>query len=169
MRYQTATGVVLFFLIYFVGFYRPSESSRAPTMVNQKAPTFALPEVFGGQVDFESYRGQPVLLVFWSMSNSNCRRELSLVSQIAPEFRSKGMGVVAIHMGDAGGLREYLSANKISVTSLVDLDESVSEAYEVSGANRLVLVGSDGKIKQDSEDMADEKLLRKWIEVASAT
>jgi hypothetical protein len=45
----------------------------------------------------------------------------------------------------------------------------VSEAYEVSGSNRLVLVGSDGRIKQDSEDMADEKLLHKWIEAASAT
>ena len=169
MRYQTATGVALFFLIYFVGFYRPSDPVRASTMVNQKAPAFALPEAFGGQVDFESYRGQPVLLVFWSMSSSNCRRELSLVSQIAPEYRSKGMGVVAIHLGDAGGLREYLTANKISVTSLVDLDESASEAYEVNGLHKLVLVGSDGKIKQDSEEMADEKLLRKWIEVAGGT
>jgi peroxiredoxin len=169
MRYQTATGVVLFFLVYSLGFYRPNDPWRTTTatMVNQKAPTFALPEVFGGQIDFQSYRGQPVLLVFWTMSNGDCRRELSLVSQIAPDYRSKGMAVVSIHAGDAVGLKEFLTSNKISVTALVDGDELVSESYRVTGEHKLVLVGRDGTIKQATQDMADEKLLRKWIDIAS--
>lgn|SRR5262249_52486411 len=101
MRYGTAAGVVLFFFAYFVGFYRQAAPSSVQTILNQKAPTFTLPEVRGGEVDSESFRGRPVLLVFWNMLSAECRQELTLVSKVAPDFRSKCMAVVAIHVGDA--------------------------------------------------------------------
>jgi peroxiredoxin len=138
-------------------------------MVSQKAPTFNLPETYGGQVDFESYRGRPVLLVFWTLSSPECRRELSLVSQVAPEFRSKGIAVVAIHIGDAGGLKDYLRGNQIAMTNLIDGDESVEEYYRVNGTHKLVLVGSDGIIKEVSENFADTNLLHKWMDQVSGS
>jgi peroxiredoxin len=166
MRYQTATGVVLFFLVYFLGFYRPNDHyiSASSTMINQKAPAFVLPAVSGGQVDFESYRGRPVLLVFWTVSNAECRRELGVVSQIAPELRSKAIGVVSIHLGEAGNLQDYLRANHIALTSLMDVEEAAAEEYRVTGAHKLVLVGADGKIKKASQETVDEQTLRKWID-----
>jgi peroxiredoxin len=42
--------------------------------LNQPAPDFSLRETSGGRVDLASYRGQPVLLVFWMTPCGSCRR-----------------------------------------------------------------------------------------------
>jgi hypothetical protein len=38
----------------------------------------------------------------------------------------------------------------------------------VGGTHKLVLVGSDGKIKKVSDNPVDESALRKWIDEAGA-
>ena len=90
--------------------------------LNRPAPGFSLPETYGGSVGFESYRGRPVLLVFWTTSCGICRRELPAVSHVAPEFRSKGIGVVAIHLGGADDVADFMGSNHIALTSLVDTE-----------------------------------------------
>jgi peroxiredoxin len=175
MRYgtTTASGVIIFAFLYFLGMYRSeyyfNTAHTTATMVARTAPSFTLPEVVsGGPVDFENYRGRPVLLVFWTMADGECRRELSLISRVAPDFRGKGIGVVAIHQGLADNLKEFLHSNSIAVTSVLDGDESVSGSYRVGGTHKLVLVGSDGKIKKVSDNPVDESALRKWIDEAGA-
>ena len=130
--------------------------------LNQPAPPFSLPETYGGQVDLASYRGRPVLLVFWSASCSICRRELPLVNRLAPELRDKGMGVVAIHLGGEDEARDYVSSNHIDLTCLVDSDGTVGRAYGVSGIPKLVLIGNDGKVKRTREGLASDGMLRDW-------
>jgi peroxiredoxin len=133
-------------------------------MMNEKAPPFSLPETSGGQVDSGSYRGRAVLLVFWTTSCGVCRSELPVLSRMAPEFRGKGVGVVAIHVGGDPGVADFIRSNHIAVTSLVDSDGSVGRAYQVTAVPKLVLVGSDGLIKRTSAGMPGESELRKWTE-----
>ena len=84
---------------------------------------------------------------------------------MAPEFRSKGIGVVAIHLGGGDDAREYMRSNHIEVTSLLDADGRVGQAYNVSGVPKLVLIGGDGRIKRTTAGMADASVLREWIDV----
>jgi peroxiredoxin len=135
--------------------------------LDQQAPGFSLPETYGGRIDLDSYRGQPVLLVFWMTSCGICRRELPLVSRMAPEFRRKGIAVVAIHLGGGDEAREYLRQNDVAVTSLVDADGAVGQAYRVSGVPKLVLIGADGRIKKTDAGMAGESTLREWMNAVS--
>jgi peroxiredoxin len=137
--------------------------------LNQQAPEFSLPETYGGHVDLASYRGQPVLLVFWTTSCGICRQELPLLSQIAPELRSKGISVMAIHLGGGDDARDYMRSNHIRLTSLVDEDGRVGQAYHVSGVPKLVLIGADGKIVRSQSGMADETTLREWMGAAGGS
>jgi methylamine dehydrogenase accessory protein MauD len=163
---QRSTGAVLLCAaaIFFAGLFVTRDGD-----LNQPAPDFSLPETFGGSVGFESYRGRPVLLVFWATSCGICRRELPAVSRVAPEFRSKGIGVVAIHVGWADDVREFMQSNHIALTSLVDAEGAVGQAYHVSGVPKMVLIGADGKIKRTKAGMADESELREWMEAVGAS
>jgi peroxiredoxin len=162
---QQATGAVLLCAVaIFGGLYLTRDAE-----LNQPAPGFSLPETYGGSVGFESYRGHPVLLVFWTTSCGICRRELPAVSHVAPEFRSKGIGVVAIHLGGADDVRDFMRSNHIALTSLVDAEGVVGQAYRVSGVPKMVLIRADGKIKRTKAGMADESELREWIEAAGAS
>ena len=164
MAQQSGAGFLLFTVCVFGGLYLTRDSG-----LNQPAPAFSLPETYGGQVDLSEFRGRPVLLVFWTTSCGICRRELPLLDRLAPEFRSKGIGVVAIHLGPKDEARDYLRSNHIGVTALVDSEGTVGQAYQVSGVPKLVLIGSDGKIKRSTAGMAGESVLREWMDVVGGS
>jgi peroxiredoxin len=163
MARESSGGFLLFVALIFGGIYL----TRDPSL-NRQAPGFSLPETYGGRVDLESYRGRPVLLVFWTTSCGICRSELPVLNQLAPEFRRKGIAVVAIHLGEAGEAREYMRAKQIDLTSLIDSEGAIGQAYHVSGVPKLVLVGDDGKIKRTTTGMAGETVLREWMDAAGA-
>jgi peroxiredoxin len=91
------------------------------------------------------------------------------MSQMAPEFRSKGIAVVAIHLGGAEDVRDFMQSNHIALTSLVDAEGLVGQAYGVGGVPKLVLIGTDGKIKRTKAGMADESELREWMDSLRAS
>jgi peroxiredoxin len=163
MAQQARGAVLLCAAAIFGGLYLTRDAE-----LNRPAPGFSLPETFGGSVGSESYRGRPVLLVFWTTSCGICRRELPAVSHVAPEFRSKGIGVVAIHLGGGDDVRDFMASNHIALTSLVDAEGGVGQAYHVSGVPKMVLIGSDGKIKRTKAGMAEESELREWMGAAGA-
>lgn len=131
--------------------------------LNQPAPPFSLTESSGGRVDLAAYRGKPVLLVFWTTSCGICRRELPLLSRLAPEFRTKGVAVMAVHVGSGDDAREYFHSNHIALTSLADTDGRVANSYQVTGVPKMVLIGADGKIFRSHMGMTDEDALREWL------
>ena len=137
--------------------------------LGRTAPGFSLPQLYGGHVDLDSYRGRPVLLVFWTTSCGICRRELPLLNRMAPELRDKGIALVAIHLGGMDEVRDYVSSNHIDFTSLIDSEGEVGNAYHVRGVPKLVLVGSDGKVKRAMTGMAGRSVLRDWIRSVSGS
>jgi peroxiredoxin len=156
---QQGSGAVLLFVVGVVG----AVFLLSDHQLNQPAPVFSLPESSGGTIDLASYRGQPVLLAFWTTSCGICRRELPLLSRMAPDFRSKGVTVMAVHLGSADDAREYFQSNHLALTSLADADGRVATAYQVTGVPKMVLIGADGKIFRSHAGMTDEDTLREWL------
>jgi peroxiredoxin len=161
---QSSGKALLFCATVIAGIYFTYDAS-----INQPAPAFSLPETYGGRVDLESYRGRPVLLLFWMASCGICRSELPLVRDLSPEFRDKGVAVVTIHLGGGDDAREYLRSNHIDLTALVDAEGAVGQAYHVSGVPKLVLIGSDGKIKRSRAGMTGPGILREWMAEVSSS
>ena len=137
--------------------------------VHQPAPDFSLPGTYGGRVNLASYRGRPVLLVFWTTSCPICQRELPMLSRLEPEFRNKGVSVLAINIGGEAGAGNFISANSVNLTSLSDDDGAVSRAYRVGGVPKLVLIGGDGKIRRSTSGWTGQRVLLQWADSASGS
>ena len=161
---QSSGKALLFCAAFLAGIYFKYDAS-----INQAAPAFSLPETYGGRVDLETYRGRPVLLLFWMTSCGICRSELPLIQDLAPEFRSKGVALVTIHLGGGDDARDYLRSSHIDLTSLVDAEGAVGQAYHVSGVPKLVLIGADGKIKRTRAGMPGAGVLREWMGAVSGS
>jgi cytochrome c biogenesis protein CcmG/thiol:disulfide interchange protein DsbE len=162
MSQTSRLGFLLFVGAVLLGIYLTRDGS-----LHQPAPAFSLPETYGGRVDLASYRGRPVLLVFWTTSCPICQHELPLLNQLAWQFRSKGIAVLTIHLGGEAEASDYMSANQISLTSLFDADGAVARAYHVSGVPKLVLIGSNGKVIRSTSGWTSESVLREWLDSAS--
>lgn len=159
MRPQSKIGFVILAAAVLVGGYL-----AASGRMQQPAPGFSLPEVDGAQVDLQSYRGRPVLLVFWTASCGICQRELPLLSELEPEFRNHRIQLLAIHLGPTDEAREYMSTNHIDLKSLSDSDGTVGKAYRVGGVPKLVLIDADGRIRHDTSGWIGQNTLVDWMQ-----
>ena len=130
------------------------------------APPFSLRETYG-HVTLDSYRGRPVLLVFWTTSCGICRHELPLLSRIAPEFHRKGVEILAINVGGAEEANDYLRSNNIGLRSAIDENGATGQAYHVRGVPKLVLVGGDGVIHRSHSGGMDAEDLLEWADAAA--
>ena len=131
--------------------FRHSEVGRA-------APDFALHGAYGGEYRLDSFRGKPVLLVFWGTHCSICRHELPILDGMRAEARQNGVEIACVNIGDADGAREVMRPYRL--LNLVDPDGSAARSYGVSGIPKLVLIGADGKIRRSTSGYESEDSLR---------
>jgi thiol-disulfide isomerase/thioredoxin len=100
--------------------------------MDQPVPHAVLPTLDNDWVDFASYKGQVVLVTFWTTWCSGCVDEVPELIQMQQKYSSKGFTVVAISVKDDG---------EQSVQSFVR-----KERFQVDGAstaiNYPVLLGS---------------------------
>jgi peroxiredoxin len=129
--------------------------------VGRQAPDFALRGAYGGEYRLDSFRGRPVLLVFWTTNCGFCRQELNILDGLYLEAAHNGVEITCVNLGDLNGAREVM--RPIHLLNLVDADGSVAQSYGVSGVPKLVLIGADGKIKRSASGMQGEEALRAWL------
>jgi thiol-disulfide isomerase/thioredoxin len=144
-----AVGVVVFL------FLRNNEIGR-------RAPDFDLKGAYGGEYSLDSFRGKPVLLVFWSTNCGICRHELPILDRLHDETARNGVEIACVNVGDGEGAREVM--RPLHLLNLVDTDGRAARSYGVSGVPKLVLIGADGKIKRSASGMEGESTLRDWLQ-----
>jgi peroxiredoxin len=138
------------------------------SMAGHDAPDFTLDQAYGGRVDLSAYRGKSVLLVFWTTSCGICRHELPLLDRLSTEFRAHGVEILAVNIRDLEGARDFMVNQHLGLTNLIDPDGATAERYKVSGVPKLVLIGSDGKIRRSAAGWQNEQTLREWLAGAGA-
>ena len=161
---QRLFGFVLFVVAVSAGVYVSNSG-----MLAHPAPNFSLPGVYGGRVDLNSYRGTPVLLVFWTTSCPICQRELPMLSKLERSFRDKGVVLLPINLEGESQAADFLSSNSLNLTSLYDSDYKVARAYDVGGVPKFVLIDKDGKIRRSASGWTSESVLRNWVDSVSGS
>jgi thiol-disulfide isomerase/thioredoxin len=130
--------------------------------VGRQAPDFALQGAYGGEYRLDSFRGKPVLLVFWATSCGICRHELPILEGLRSEAARNGVEIACVNVGDLEGAREVM--RPLHLLNLVDADGGAARSYGVSGVPKLVLIGADGKIKRSAAGMEGASALRGWLQ-----
>lgn len=129
--------------------------------VGRPAPDFALRGAYGGEYRLDSFRGKPVLLVFWNTNCGICRHELPILDSLYAEAARGGMEVAGVNIGDVQGAREVM--RPFHLLNLVDTDGSAARSYGVAGVPKLVLIGADGRIRRSASGLVRESALRRWL------
>src|ERR1700690_1227921 len=70
------------------------------SLIGHTAPDFALPAVVGSNVRLSEYRGQAVIISFWSSRCGVCARQLALLDRLYNTYRSAGLVVLAVSVDD---------------------------------------------------------------------
>jgi Flp pilus assembly protein TadD/peroxiredoxin len=97
------------------------------------APEFALPDVAGNPVELRSFRGAPVLLVFWITASSQCVDQMRVLEKSRGSLADRGARLVGIHVeqnSEVERLRSFVSGERFSFPNVLATPE-VAGVYNI--------------------------------------
>jgi peroxiredoxin len=133
-------------------------SSTGPGLIGQRAPDFVLPAAAGSNVRLSEYRGQAVIISFWSSRCSVCAMQLTLLDRLYSTYRSSGLIVLAVSVDDDPlHAEQYARAHAGGFPLLLDAAKSVSRAYAIDRLPSTVLIDRSGIVRYwHGDDRADD-------------
>lgn len=113
--------------------------------VGDKAPSFTLPAVEGGEEVTDPWSEGPTVVAFFKTSCPVCKMVAPMLTKLADD----GVRVVAIGEDPPAAITAYNEANDQRVPALSQgAPYSVSAAYGLEAVPSMFLVGEDGEIQQ---------------------
>ncbi|WP_245860639.1 peroxiredoxin family protein [Candidatus Chloroploca asiatica] len=95
------------------------------------APDFTLLDLTGQPVQLADLRGQVVLINIWATWCPPCRAEMPMIQASYEQYRDQGFTVLAVNSReDAATVAGYMEASGLTFPALLDLDGTVSNAYQ---------------------------------------
>ncbi len=134
--------------------------------IGQSAPDFKLTDLSANSVALSSMRGKVVLLDFWSISCGPCIREMPTIEGMG-EGHKADLIVWGVSFDQPDRDKKWLLQHQRALPTLSDADFAVSDLYKVHGIPALVLIGTDGKIKNYWEGEVSKPDLEAAIQRAS--
>ena len=139
--------------------------------VGDVAPISPLQTLDGKTVDLASMKGKVVVIDFWATWCGPCRKGLPLLQKFADSMKDNDKVVVQPvnvweRMAPADrskAVGEFWTAQKFTMTTLLDPDNKFIDAYGFSGIPAFVVIGPDGKLAATHIGY-DEKLVETLTE-----
>ncbi|MGA2024241.1 MAG: peroxiredoxin family protein [Steroidobacteraceae bacterium] len=147
LQFQTMRGVGL--TLCLLGLINAARAAAPdPGFIGQRAPDFALPAATGPNVRLSEYRGQPVVLSFWSSQCSLCAGQLAALNRYYGTYRSSGLIVLAVSVDDdPQRAQDYARAHATAFPLLLDHVKAVSRAYGIERLPTTVLIDRSGVVR----------------------
>ncbi len=102
--------------------------------VGELAPDFTLPGTGGRSYSLSSYRGQPVVIVFYPGDDSPvCTKQLNSYNNELSAFEGVGAQVLAISAQDMSSHESFAAKHGFKFPLLADTDKNVANAYGTVG------------------------------------
>ncbi len=98
----------------------------------QTAPEFTLPDQNGENRSLSDFRGQKVILYFYSKDmTSGCTKQACGFAELYPQFREKGAVILGVSRDSAASHKKFEEKYNLPFILLSDPTREVTEIYDV--------------------------------------
>jgi len=126
----------------------PAVALAAKPVVDEPAPDFALKSSTGQNLRLSEYRGDVVLLNFWTRSCSRCRDQLDQLDELYLAHRDDGFTVLSVAITDEPHhVQEIVDSLKLSFPVVYDANKSAARLYDPSSMPLTLLIDPHGRIR----------------------
>ena len=118
-------------------------------VIGNKAPSFELKSITGDTVKLADMEGKVVLLDFWAVWCSPCRKSMPFFQELQDKYGKDGLEVVGVHVEDRmpppDEVAEYLAKLGVTYTNLVSTADTDNE-FMIFAMPTTYLVDREGVI-----------------------
>lgn len=105
------------------------------------------PTLTGKAVSITSFRGHPVVLIFWASWCGPCHDEQPALNTAYATWRSRGVAFVGIDIRDTTTPAiAFQSEFKVPYPSIADVNATLAVDYRIPSAPALVFLNTQGKV-----------------------
>ena len=145
---KSKQALIIFVIVFLITiFVIQSYRSKGPVEVGRPAPSFTLQDMTGHEVSLDDYRGKIVILDFWATWCGPCRVSMPMLDNIQQNYSGK-LSVVAVNLQEPKGVvREYILAQNLHSTVLLDEEGSVGIRYGAESIPLQILIDQKGIVR----------------------
>jgi len=118
-------------------------------LLGKKAPTFSLTKLDGSEFDLSKELGDKVVILdFWSMRCGPCVTALPTLAEVAKEYESKGVVLLAVNLGEPSDMiASFLENQEVELPVGLDMSRVAAMSYQVGPIPQTVLIGKNGVVE----------------------
>ena len=131
------------------------------------APAFRLPDIHGGTVSLDQFRGRKLLLVFSDPQCGPCDQLAPKLAELHRKHENNGLAVVMVGRGDPEQNRKKAIKHGISFPLVLQEKWKLSRQYGIFATPVAFLVGKDGVIARNVATGPDEIMTLAYEGLAS--
>lgn len=132
------------------------------------AINFTLPEITGGEINLEDYKGQVVYLDFWASWCKPCVQSFPALDELRAKFKAQGFEVIAVNLDHKlEKAEQFIHNNPVSYPLAYDQQATVAKAYNVQAMPSGFFIDRKGIIRlvHKGFNKGDEKKIEKAIKL----
>ena len=134
--------------IPLLGLFLQLPAVAAVPVIGQKAPDFTLRSHQGKNIKLSEYRGQVVMINFWTTWCGPCRQELPLLNRMHEKYHKAGFQLLGINVDDqVGAAQAMVDRLALRFPVLYDTTKQVSKRYDLDAMPTTLIVDRDGKVR----------------------
>ena len=151
-------------LILFLVVMARIAAAQSRDETGDPAPRFRAKTTTGEQFNNESVKGKVVLFEFWTTWCKYCEGEAEIVDNIAQEFKSKDLIVLAVDVLEPDKIvKAYLAEHPRTVPIVLTKDTNLAAMYNAQVYPIYVVVDRDGNIAGEQRGAAGDRGLRRML------
>ena len=125
-----------------------SSLAAAPSIVGKEAPDFVLRGLDGRNLRLSEFRGQVVLVNFWTRSDGDSRQQMPALDRINITYQRAGLVVLGISVDeDLRRSKEFAAAMSVSYPILFDTGTAIGKDYYLQKMPMTILVDRSGVVR----------------------
>jgi peroxiredoxin len=159
--------VILLLLAGALGytFYTNFFSSKERVAVGDEAPDFVLSDLNGNTHQLSDYRGKGVFLNFWGTYCKPCEKEMPYMNNLYKEYKNQGVEIIAVNVGESKlAVEKFAEKYQLHFPIVIDKDNQVLEAYDISPIPTTFLINKDGQIVEIITGTMTEQDMKNYME-----
>ena len=127
---------------------RPAAAAEKHELLGLAVPDLVARGLSGDNVRISEYRGQVVVVSFWSGACNTCRAQLEALDRISKTYASAGLTVIGVNLDDdVARAEKFARAQDVQFQLLVATARNTGRDYRVDRLPMVVFVDREGVLR----------------------